>query len=75
MPVSIIRHRAAGCRSGRVKGLLNDSNNVALAPERDTRENMRAFGDDSRLQQVMEEAGVLESPCIGILEDGGIHPE
>ena len=41
MPVSIIRLRAAGCRSSRVMGLLNDSNNVALAPEWDTREKMR----------------------------------
>lgn len=72
MTVGIVRDGAAGCRSSRVMGLLDDSNNVAVAPGWDTLENMRAGGDDAGLQQMIEEAGLLESPCIGILKAGGI---
>ena len=67
--------KSAGCKGSRLMQMEDDPNNIVVMLEFDTMANFQAFGDNPALQQVMESAGVLESPRVYALSDGETFPE
>lgn len=67
--------KAAGCKGSSLMQMEDDPNNIVVMLEFDTPANFQAFGDDPAQQQVMESAGVLESPRVYALSDGETFSE
>jgi heme-degrading monooxygenase HmoA len=66
---------AAGSKGGTVYRSSDDSNEVVVVLEWDSKENAQAFMASQDLETVMANAGVTGQPMVAFMDDGVATPE